>query len=128
MQKQNKDYGYIQTIIYVISRNIFGYLMKNKTLEDTTNELKSLFKNQMLKGTNQNISVFMSDSDSSVLSGSNQGDERDFNKRIDLNESILDPIKKQDLYALTIIDRFAFWLFQLNLFKGREHLLDSYLE
>ena len=90
--------------------------MKNKTLEDTTNELKSLFKNQMLKGTNQNIGVFMSDSDSSVLSGSNQGDERDFNKRIDLNESILDPIKKQDLYALTIIDRFAFWLFQLNLF------------
>ena len=49
----------------------------------------------------------MSDSDSSFLGGSNQGDERDFNKVMDDNDSILDPVKNQDHHALAIIDRFA---------------------
>ena len=48
----------------------------------------------------------MSDSDSSFLGGSNQGDERDFNKVMDDNDSILEP-KNQDHHALAIIDRFA---------------------
>ena len=63
----------------------------------------------------------MSDSDISFLGGSNHGDEKDSNKIIDINASILDPIKNQDLYALTIIDIFTSRLFQLKLVRGREH-------
>ena len=49
----------------------------------------------------------MNDSDSSFLGGSNQGDEKDFNKVMDDNDCILEPTKNQDHYALGIIDRFA---------------------
>ena len=49
----------------------------------------------------------MSDLDSSFLGGSNQGDEKDFNKVMDDNDSILEPVKNQDHHALGIIDRFA---------------------
>ena len=54
----------------------------------------------MLKKYKSNISVFMSDSDSSFLGGSNQGDEKDFNKVMDDNDSILEPVKNQDLASL----------------------------
>ena len=37
--------------------------------------------------------MFMSDSDSSFLGGQDKGDERDFNKVMDDNDSILDPVK-----------------------------------
>ena len=49
----------------------------------------------------------MSDSDSSFLGCSNQGDAKDFNKVMDDNDSILGPVKNQDHHALGIIDRFA---------------------
>ena len=52
----------------------------------------------------------MSDSDSSFLGGSNQGDEKDFNKVMDDNDSILEPVKYQDHHALGIIDRFTITL------------------
>ena len=40
-----------------------------------------------------NISAFMNDLDSSFLGGSNQGEERDFNKVMYDNDSIQEPVK-----------------------------------
>ena len=105
--KQNKGYGYILAVVDVFSRKAFCYPMKNKTLEDTTQALKNFFQEPDVKKYKSGISVFMSDSDSSFLGGSNQGDERDFNKIMDDNDSILDPVKNQDHHSLGIIDRFA---------------------
>ena len=78
--KQNKGYGYILSIVDVFSRKAWAYPMKNKTLEDSTRALKNFFNKPDVKKYKSNISVFMSDSDSSFLGGSNQGDEKDFNK------------------------------------------------
>ena len=49
----------------------------------------------------------MRDSDSSVLGGQDKGDEKDFNKVMDDNDSILEPVKNQDHHTLGIVDRFA---------------------
>ena len=53
------------------------------------------------------MSVFISDSGSSFLDGSNQGEERYFNKAMNDNDSILEPVNNQDHHSLAIIDRFA---------------------
>ena len=86
--KQNKGNGYILAIVDVFSRKAWAYPMKNKTLKDTTQALKKFFNESDVKKYKSNISVFMSDSDSSFLGGSNQGDEKDFNKVMDDNDSI----------------------------------------
>ena len=63
---------------------------ENKALEDTTDALKKSFQESAVKTykitKNQNIKVFMSDSNIWFLGGSNQGDEKDFNKIIDIND------------------------------------------
>ena len=41
--KQNKGYGYILAIVDVFTRKCFCYPMKNKTLQDTTQALKTFF-------------------------------------------------------------------------------------
>ena len=103
--KQNKGYGYILAIVDVFSRKAWAYPMKNKTLEDTTQALKNFFNESDVKKYKSNTSVFMSDSDSSFLDGSNQGDEKDFNKVMDDNDRILEPVKDQDHHALaSLID------------------------
>ena len=51
--------------------------------------------------------MFISNSDSSFSVGVNQGDEKDFNKVMDDNDRILEPVKNQDHHALGIIHRFA---------------------
>ena len=91
----------------VFSRKAWAYPMKNKTLEDTTQALKKLFNESDVKKYKSNISVFMSDSDSSFLGGQDKGDEKDFNKVMDDNDSILEPVKNQGHHALSIIDRVA---------------------
>ena len=71
--KQNKGYGYILAIVDVFSHKCFCYPMRFKTLEDTTEALKRFFNEPDVKKYKSGISVFMSDSDSSFLGGSNQG-------------------------------------------------------
>ena len=100
-------YGYKLCIIDILSREVFCYPMKSKSLSDTTPAIKTFFNTSGLHEFNSKALVIIMSDSNSAFKGENRDEEQKFQKVLSDNNAVLKAVKLNDHNALGIIDNFG---------------------